>query len=439
MKKEFQSFESFLSSEFDWEISFDEDIDFIKVNPVSRKIFVYSGLDTTNPKVQNILLSLAIGSRPDRVCLKGNTSNRSTKEILGKVVYDFPEGFGPEYWSNSCNVDSIIAFIAFSSGDHWRTLMENYGLHVSGIERKEEVSSFLEGIHRSKGKCVNIRNLLLRDKPSLKTSPNPNGWEMRAVGEIYDLMSGFFPRLKIPILDSKSKITYLYSSIPLETYLGDPEFEDPNFNILVFENNFGFRNPTSFQKEVPGPKHRLLAEKIFDEKYELCGIIYLSGVSISGDTLEDIMGTSSLGTHYTSLIRIPVSYEFSKDTKGKPIVKSKSRWVYYDDLNRKVQRVEKFSNSFLKTFGVLNGAPKAQFYFYQRRVNLDPQMIVIAPYLITLSKKIKIDQGKLDYIRINFHGKLLKSLEGTKLMFETENYRMQCERYLRKKIINQEF
>lgn len=430
--KNFASFESFLSSEFDWEISFDEDIDFMKVNPVSRKIFVYSGLDTTNPQVQNILLSLAIGSRPDRICLRGTSSKNM---VSGKILYDFPEGFGPEYWSNSCNVDSIIAFMAFSSGDYWRTLMENYNLHVSEIERKEEVSSFLEGIRRSKGKCVNIRNLLLRHNPSLKPNPNPGGWEMRAVGEIYDLMLGLFPRLKIPVFDNKSKITYLYSSIPLETYLGDPEFEDPNFNILVFENNFGFRNPTSFQKEVPGPKHRLLAEKIFDDKYELCGIIYLSGVSISGDTLEDIMGTSALGTHYTSLIRIPISFEFGK-RKGKSVVKSKSRWVYYDDLNRKVHRVEKFSNSFLKTFGVLEDAPKAQFYFYQRRVNLDPQMIVIAPYLITLSKKIKIDQAKLDYIMINFHGKLLKSSEGTKLIFETENHRMQCERYLRKRVIN---
>jgi hypothetical protein len=184
---------------------------------------------------------------------------------------------GPKYWSNSCNIDSVLAILAYSTGISWRGLMM-----LSEITNPSESKmDILRELHSPRGACSVTRNIL-RDLPFSKLQKR-GVWKMRRAGEIYDLITDIFPELKIPITEESDKTrSTMRSSIALEDFIdGTIQPNDLiNQTHLVFENNLVYEDLESSEQEEDKPeKVDYLEPLILGEEYELCGIVFHEGVS----------------------------------------------------------------------------------------------------------------------------------------------------------------
>lgn len=324
----------------------------IKVFLGTRSVKVYIGQDLTD--LAATILAVFSGVYGETIY---------DQELLGclgaskkvKVKYFSKDLTGPSYWSNSCPVDSLLSIISFSSGVPWRALIE-----VDVIKKQElKTINISKELYLPQGKCKVTRKSLVGE--STKT---------RRVGEIYDLLTDVFPSLKFPVVKKHPSGDYstFYSSFPLEDFI-EGNLQDFNYPLLVLENNLSYSDPESLKPEPQRPlKKKILETEILDGKYELCGVIYQSGVESLGEDLEEIHQTKSLGTHYYSALKLP-----------------DQRWYIYDDLTKKVKLILTNKISYY-------GRDPGILYFYQRRLPLIKKSLVV---LSDLKIEVDIKEAKL--------------------------------------------
>lgn len=272
-------------------------------------------------------------------CGSSSPAGRKVKTINRTFI-------GPSYWINSCNVDSILSFLAFSERPEWRKLM------LASVNLKDDTKEVLKEILYPEGKCFLLRKRLFGNRR-----------EMVGVGHSYDLLTDLFPHLKIPVTTNK---TIFYSSIPLEDYLaGDISINKINYPILVLENHLGYDNPQSFFPERNRPtKKRILKAKM--GKWQLIGVTYLSGVGPVVDNEKEMFQMSRLGDHYYS------------------IVKTTGGWVEFDDLSPKGKKTnlgENFSKKG-KDVGVM-------YYFVNLSKIKSEKMVVIDDKTVWVSRRLE--------------------------------------------------
>jgi hypothetical protein len=335
-----------------------------------------------------------------------------TQKIFGEtfnkpqILYDltFRAVAGPSYWSNSCNIDSILAIVAYTSGPSWRIFMQ--------IEKPtKEREAIIDEIKLPIGVCETTRRQLLILQPALK----PNVWVMRSAGEMYDLLSDYFPLFKIPVLKFHSNgiSTTFHSSISTFDFVSGTEdiaWNRLNYSHLVFEDNLEYQNPCNMiQEPHRPPKKALISEKILNERYGLCAIVYLLGVRrTQGESLLDIFKTENLGVHYYTKIKL-----------------MDQKWYYYDDTSKNGQILLTSNNGALGKIHEDNGA-SAQLYFYERLTTLDPENIVVND-----SKTMTFPHSFLREVKRGYILKQTYINEKVKVTFDSVKHRTKFEKIVR--------
>jgi hypothetical protein len=139
---------------------------------------------------------------------------------------------------------------------------------------------------------------------------------------------------------------------------------DLNSPLIVLENNLQYSNLESLDPEEDRPpKVRTIGHTILNNTYELCGVVYHSGVTATeGAELKAITQKARLGTHYYSKIKTP-----------------DDQWYLYDDLS------PLFVPTDSTNITQEDGDPGVLF-FYQRIVPLESRkMVIVSDTIIDLS------------------------------------------------------
>lgn len=368
----------------------------IVVDSSSREIDI---LGNISKDVEDVLLEIVSGTY-SRFSF-GRCSSSSNRP---KVTFLITSLKGPKYWSNSCNIDSVLAILAYSTGISWRGLMMLSELKEPSSRKKD----ILKELHLPKGTCSVTRNIL-GDLPFSKLKKG-GVWKMRRTGEIYDLITDIFPQLKIATV--KRSHTTFRSLLALEDFIdGSIKIEDlKNQPHLVFENNLLYEHTDSLEPEEEKPeKINHLSLTLFNS-YELCGIVFHEGVSPVSGPLEDIHSRHSLGHHYYSMLKLP-----------------DEKWYYYNDLEG-----GNFIQEDLESLSSRNG-DVGVLYFYQRYRPLEKEKIVVrTPVKMDVSLDFTNEVAEYSNLAstIEFIG------EGTpegfiRVTFDDSDNRVEFERMLR--------
>lgn len=369
IQKEWSNF----ALEWGWVLDFDSGVSSrtIFVDPFKRKI------TTTSTNLAERLLGVILGVE----CGPANSSEETT--YTGRNLS------GPKYWSNSCNTDSILSFIAFSEPSAYRKLILD---SVDLLDTRPKTLSLLSEIFNPVGECSLLRRKLFGGET-----------DMVSAGHSYDLLTDLFPMLKIPVVSRNH--TIFYSSIPLEDYLsGDIDISKINHPVLVLENHLGYRYPQSRkpEKDRPSKKFKLVSHT---KKWKLIGVTYLAGAEPS----QEIFQTRKLGAHYYSVVETrdgPVKFD-DLEPEGKPT-----------DLGKKFSRRG-------RDIGVL--------YFFVNRGALTPQpLVVVNDTLIWISKRLEKLIEEMDYKKPGTH--IYVSKDKIVAIFDLVSQRIKFEKTLRKEL-----
>jgi hypothetical protein len=348
-----------------WSVSTEVSDPGLEILVASRKILV-SGPLTLSLRMTIIEIVLGTYSFLPEISSVGWCLFLELKNAPKPILrWNYQKLKGPEYWSNSCNTDSVITIIAYSMGVSFR---KNILSDALGIPEKEEVA---KSLLFPSGRCK-----LVRDRLLTAAEVDPAEWrEMRSSGQVYDMLSDYFPSLKIPIVQkfSNGSRTVFYSAIPLEEYIsGSINLTDFNHPLLVLESHLGYENPFDMTPEEGRPKKvNVLGEVLGD--YLLVGVIYHTKAQAGGVTIKGVYASKMLGSHYHAVLRLAGE------------VLPFGRWYSYDDLRPSLRPMTDPPN-----FSLSNG-PGVMF-FYQRTTKPSPQEIIVIDDTKILISVKKINQ-----------------------------------------------
>jgi hypothetical protein len=277
---------------------------------------------------------------------------------------------GYAWWSNSCYIDSVLMIMLSCKSNFWRDVLFNTNIEtitypagtcdVPEIEIKYQRRLLKENARRlqrqfksdykdlqdgTQGlKCSNIRRLLGECKPIITSGQLYNS------SDLYAVIADLFPDLKFvlpyhlsgsPSKKQKSSLSAPLAVFEMTDFVREDETKEYEWdkvdsNILVFANGgvprikdfstlgrekgYNYFMDQKFTYEIE--KVRAFDLTILDGRYELVGVVVLTGVSAHGEG----------GSHYISYFK---ALDGRKPLDTDPGVYLQAdlsgRWYYYND------------------------------------------------------------------------------------------------------------
>lgn len=296
---------------------------------------------------------------------------------------------GFDWYVNSCYIDSLLMVMFFSDTEFFRDgvlAFDPYSIRdqyrgefceesageirdIPGYVKKiqDQIRIDLQNLHSGKAQhsCTPLRKLLLSCLPSMKKDKN---WEVFSVRELYAAFVAMFPRLQMmapsqriykteppgPIEDRLYRVFTMWDF--MDTHLnveGDYInilWEKINCPLLVFTNSLTPRIQKFNKLGVESGVHKINHEKfpwkaekgrkfgefILGGKYELIGVITITGVQKGAEG----------GSHYVCYFKT-----------------SDGDWNYYNDLKNYAVSIEKLPK---EGVWVEKNGKVPEMYFYRR-------------------------------------------------------------------------
>lgn len=277
-------------------------------------------------------------------------AKRSPKRVKFMAAY--------QNWSYSCYLDSVMMILFYGISDFWRDVI--LGSKARGpdkdlaLELKEQLFTDYKALTED-GKtimCSTLRKTLLKKEPGLKGKLS---WKMYNAGAAYEIMTSiltdFLIDIPVQIYRAMEDGTHHPDTVKYarEAMLTFWDYMDPLTDIeegsdykvirwdliqspiIVFTNG-GIPRIRKLNKkgretikegklEVKIKKARAFGMTIIDNRYELIGVVMLSGVKKEGG-----------GSHYTSYFKGGSDNPLGED--------GSSPWYYYNDIGPELNLIQ---------------------------------------------------------------------------------------------------